>query len=150
MSHNINNKRLELGRIIENLRGLGVKRNMAIVVPSQGNKESETAAQVSASMAAEDISKLATADVALTYSQTKAEKALGLARITVDAARNHADGFSVLMTQAYPIGQFCLSSIMMGDTYSALSGGIRQPERQNDDDEDDDRYKQRGSGRMRR
>ncbi len=125
MKHNVANKRLELGQIVERIRGIGVKRNQAIVVVTQGNRESETAQTVTADMAAEDISKLATADVALTYSQTPAEKKLGLARILVGAARNDSDGFSVLITQAYGIGQFCLDSMLMSsETYWPGTGEV--------------------------
>lgn len=135
MKHDIKNKRLELGQIFERIRGLGVRRNAATVVVTQGNRQSEDATTVTADMASEDISKLATADTAITYSQTPAEKKLGLARLLVAAARNDKDGFSVLITQAYPIGQFCLDSTLMGDSYQAGSGVTRDPEPERDDDE---------------
>lgn len=150
MKHDIKNKRLEIGQLIERLRGLGVKRNMAVVVVTQGNRESETASTVTADMAAEDISKLATADVALTYSQTPAEKALGLARILVGAARNAADGFSVLITQAYALGQFCLDSTMMGDGYSAGRAQVRDPRDDREEEPPPDDYKPRGRREVRR
>ena len=125
MKHNVANKRLELGQIFERIRGIGVKRNAAIVVVTQGNRESETAQTVTADMASEDISKLATTDVAITYSQTPAEKKLGLARLMVGKARNDGDGFSVLITQAYGIGQFCLDSIpMSAETYRPGTGEV--------------------------
>lgn len=137
MKHDIKNKRLEIGQINERLRGLGVKRNAAIVVCKQGNRESEGATTVTADMAAEDISALATADTVLTHSQTAAEKKLGLARLLVAAARNDSDGFSVLMSQAYAIGQFCLDSTIMGERYVMGSGATSAPERERDTDDDD-------------
>lgn len=111
------NLRIDLGKLVAGLRGLAVERNAAMVVVSQGNRESETATTVTASMAAEDISKLATADIVLTYSQTPAEKALGLARLLVDKARNEDSKMSVLITQAYSIGQFCLDSVRLKSDY---------------------------------
>jgi replicative DNA helicase len=111
------NLRLELGKLIVDLRGIAVARNTAVIAVSQGNRDSETATTVTGAMAAEDISKLATADVVLTYSQTLPEKALGLARILVDKARNEEDKFSILITQAYSIGQFCLDSLRLGGKY---------------------------------
>lgn len=111
------NLRLDLGKLIAGLRGIAVERNAAMVVVSQGNRESETASTVTASMAAEDISKLATSDVVITYSQTPAEKSLGLARLLVDKARNEESKMSVLITQAYAIGQFCLDSVKLGTDY---------------------------------
>lgn len=117
MKHDAKNKRIELGQILENLRGIAVKRNAALVAVSQGNRESEKATTVTGDMAAEDISKLATADVVFTYSQTRPEKRLGLARILVEKSRNDQDKFSVLITQAYEIGQFCLDSVPLNDDY---------------------------------
>ncbi len=136
------NLRLELGKIIGQLRGVAGKRNCAMVVVSQGNREAETASTVTASMAAEDISKLATADNVFTYSQTPAEQKLGLARILVDKARNEASKFSVLITQAYAIGQFCLDSVRLDTDYWDLmenreerraSGGDRRRRREEED-----------------
>src|SRR6185369_12431638 len=71
--------RLGVRRVYEQIRGLCVKRNMAGVTPTQGNRSSIDAKRVSASMVAEDKSKLDTSDTVITYSQTKAELRLGLA-----------------------------------------------------------------------
>lgn len=117
MQHDIKNKRLELGEIIEGIRGLGVKRNAAMIALSQPNAEGERATTITGNMASEDISKLATVDVMLTLNQTLAEKKLGLARIWVDKARNNKDKFATLITQAYDIGQFCTDSCRMSDDY---------------------------------
>lgn len=117
MKHDAKNKRIELGQLFERLRGLAVERNMALICVTQGNRESERAEVVTGDMAAEDISKLATADTCLTYSQTRQEKQLGLARILAEKARNESDKFSVLITQAYEIGQFCLDSHIMQADY---------------------------------
>lgn len=117
MKLDANNLRLELGKLIEGLRGIAVERKMAVVIVAQGNRESEDAQTVTGKMLAEDISALATADLVFTYSQTAAEYALGLARIMVEKARNESAKFSVLITQAYAIGQFCLDSMRLGGDY---------------------------------
>lgn len=117
MKHDAKNKRIELGQLIEGIRGICVRRNIAGVVPSQGNRASETATTVTQDQAAEDISKVATADVVITYSQTRAERKLGLARLLADKVRNGEDKVSVLISQAYAVGQFCLDSVRLNDDY---------------------------------
>lgn len=129
------NLRTETGAMYVGLRGIGVKRNSAMVAASQGNRESETATTVTGGMAAEDISKLATADTVFTYSQTPAEHALGLARLLVEKARNEVSKMSVLITQAYAIGQFCLDSVKLKTEYWELLDD--RSGRKRDDDEDD-------------
>ena len=117
MKLNPNNLRLELGALGENLRGLGVKRNAAMVIVAQGNRASESAKLVTGDQISEDISLLATVDTLLTYSQTSAEHKLGLARIFVEKARNEESKQQVLITQAYSIGQFCLDSAPIKSDY---------------------------------
>lgn len=143
MKMDIKNLRLELGKLMIDLRGVAVKRNLAMIVVSQGNRESERATTVTGDMAAEDISKLAIADVLITYSQTMAEKAMGLARLLVDKARNEESKFSVLITQAYAIGQFCLDSVYLKADYWDLleakqERGERTRKRNRDRDEEQD------------
>jgi replicative DNA helicase len=111
------NLRVETGNIYQELRGIAVKRNCALVTASQGNREAMKAKMVTDSMIAEDISKIATADIVITYSQTEHEKSLGLARLFVSNARNDEDKFVVLIAQAYAIGQFCLNSTIMLNDY---------------------------------
>lgn len=138
------NLRTEIGAVVAGIRGIGVKRNAAVVAVTQGNRSSETATTVTGDMAAEDISKLAHADVFLTYSQTKAEYALGLARIFVEKTRNEMGKFTALITQAYGIGQFCLDSVrlaseyweMMQDKSEAAAGGKTGRRRRREDEEE--------------
>lgn len=136
MKHDASQKRVELGAIFEQLRGVASKRNAALVVASQGNRESEKATTVTGDMVAEDISKIATADVAITYSQTRPEKKLKLARLLVEKARNDLDKFSVLITQNYDIGQFALDSVRLDEDYWDLD--IAEPPKKRKRDEDDD------------
>jgi replicative DNA helicase len=134
-------KRDEVGRIVEELRGVADARNAALITVTQGNRESEKATTVTGDMIAEDISKLATADVLLTLSQTAAEYALGLARLFVEKVRNEEGKMTALITQAYAIGQFCLDSVRLASEYWEMmkergERNGRRRRREEDDDEE--------------
>jgi replicative DNA helicase len=107
------NLRLDIGQLWRGLRGLAGSRNLALIAASQGNRDSEEARTVRTTHAAEDWSKVGTADTIYCYSQTPAEYKLGLSRIAVAKARDAADRFTVLNSQAYAIGQFSLDSVIM-------------------------------------
>lgn len=109
--------RLALGKITKDLRGLAVERNIAVVTPSQSNREGSNTKLLQDRHVGEDFSKIATADCVLTYNQTLAERQLGLARIFVADGRNDEDKFTVLISQNYSIGQFALDSVMMPRNY---------------------------------
>lgn len=111
------NPRLGLGRIMEELRGIAVERNLSLVAAKQVNREGIKAGKVMEYHVAEDISAIATADLITTYSQTSDEKILGLARLFVAAARNDEDKFNILITQNYKTGQFVLDSTLMTSRY---------------------------------
>lgn len=143
MAIDAKNLRLEYGHIVESIRGLATKRNMATIVVGQGNRESETAATVTGDMAAEDISLLATADVFLTYSQTASEYVLGLARLFVEKSRTTEAKMSVLLTQAYAIGQFCLDSIRIKSAYWTMMQGKGDDATDSSDDTPRRRRRQR-------
>lgn len=112
--------RTSTGRTYVGLRGICQQRNHALVVLSQGNRDSETAKLVTTKHTAEDISKIATCDTAITYSQTESEKKLGLARLLVAANRGDADGFQVLISQHYATAQFCTGSAPISSAYDRL------------------------------
>jgi len=133
-------KRDEVGRIVEELRGIGDARNAAMISVTQGNRESEKATTVTGDMVAEDISKLATADVLLTLSQTPAEYALGLARLFVEKVRNEEGKMTALITQAYAVGQFCLDSVRLAIDYWDIikEKGERNGRRRRRADEDEE------------
>ena len=111
------NPRTSLGRMFEEFRAVCVERNLAGVTAHQISKAGAQARMATAMHVAEDWSLIATADQAVTYSSTNAEHRLGLARLYVDKSRNEQDKFSVLMTQSYTIGQFCMSSVLMPPKY---------------------------------
>lgn len=115
------NLRIDTGTIFKQLRGLAIRRNLALVTATQANADGMKAKLVTDSMVAEDKSKIATADIVLTYSQTLEEKALNLARLFVSNARNDVDKFVVLISQSYASGQFALdSTIMLSDYWNIV------------------------------
>lgn len=118
--------RIDTGRVYKDLRGIGMARNMAVLTASQGNRESEETKLVTGGNVAEDWSKNGTADGVLTFSQTREEYMLGLARIFVDKYRDASDRFITLISQAYSMGQFALDSVFMNmdvsNTVNSLTG----------------------------
>lgn len=136
MKQDSSDLRISVGNTNKELRGLAVARNHSQLIASQSNREGARARMVDATHAAEDYSKIATADVVYTYSQTQMEKKLGLGRLFAAKVRNEEGGFVVLLTQAYGIGQFALDSAPMGadEYWSLVARGGRLPD---DTDEDD-------------
>lgn len=132
------NYRLDLGRVLIELRGIAVNRNMAVSTVMQGSKLSKTAHIVSSRMVAEDYSIVGTADTILTYSQTPEEKDRGLARILVDAARDAPDAFLVMISQSYDTGQFALDSVFMTKHLETEAERATGPGKREDDAEDQD------------
>jgi len=110
MSLDTGNLRIDTGAVFRQLRGIAVQRNMALVTATQGNRLSAHAKLVRGDMVAEDWSKIATADIVCTYSQTQFEREHNIARILVDSSRTTASRASVYISQAYAMGQFCLDS----------------------------------------
>lgn len=115
--------RISIGRNYVDLRGLFVRRNLAGVVTTQGNRKSWDAATVKSSMVAEDASKFMVADMGIIYSQTKAEEEKNIARLYNDRNRNDEKGFEVIISQSYKSGQFILNSARMRKSYWDLVQG---------------------------
>lgn len=115
----VNNDRLrtDTGAIYKDLRGIAMEWGIPVVAPSQANRSGEDVKILTRKHLAEDFSKVQTADVLVTYNQTSAEKELGLARLYVDKGRNDRDGDTILISQNYSIGQFCLDSTLMTKEY---------------------------------
>jgi len=114
------NFRLALDEVFKDLRGLAVARNIAVAAVSQSHRGAAKAKQVGMDNVAEAYSKIAHSDVVLTYSQTEAEKKLGLARLYVAKGRNDADKFVVVISQQYATGNFVIDSCLMSGTYFQL------------------------------
>jgi KaiC/GvpD/RAD55 family RecA-like ATPase len=110
--------RVSTGRLFKAIRGLGASRNkdrggMAIIVTTQADAASANAKTVKMTNFSEDWSKIGTADMVITGSQTEEEYQLGLARILVGKARRQRKNVMALITQSYTVGQFCLDSVYM-------------------------------------
>src|SRR6185436_14202132 len=88
-----------LAEVYKNLRGVSVSRNMALAVPTQINRAGSGAKYVGRKNVSEAYSKIADADVVISYSQTELEHKLHLARLAVIAGRNDADNITVVVSQ---------------------------------------------------
>lgn len=105
--------RHHVSKIHKDLRGIAIERNLALVNLTQVNREGSKAKRVSETHTAEDISKIHTADVVLSYSQTEGEYAMGCARLFVVKAREERRNMEVCIAQSYALGQFCIDSVRM-------------------------------------
>jgi replicative DNA helicase len=108
--------RIDLGKTAVDLRGIAGERNLAMVTVAQTNAKAEGRMILTRRHLAEDFSKVRVSDNLITYNQMDGEKKLGVARLYVDKARNSLDGKSILITQNYSIGQFCLKAIELTNT----------------------------------
>lgn len=114
------NLRTSTGEIYKELRRIAVERNIAMVTASQSNRMGEDARIITLKHLAEDYSKAATADTVIAYTQTAQELHLGLARLFVAKSRNEERNQTILISQAYRIGQFCMDSTRINDKYWTL------------------------------
>lgn len=117
MALNPNDIRGSTGRLFVDLRGLGDERDAAMVTGSQVNRGGMGKQTADETDLAEDISKAFTADTIVTYNQTELEQKMGLARLYVAKNRDGEAKMTALITQSYPMGQFCLDSRLMSDNY---------------------------------
>lgn len=114
------NLRTSTGEIYKELRRIAVERNIALVTASQANRLGEDSRVITLKHLAEDYSKAATADNIIAYCQTPAEANLNLARLFMAKARNEERNQTILISQAYRIGQFCMDSTLINDRYWTL------------------------------
>jgi len=118
MKASVDHFRLELGQNVEHLRRLAIERNAAVCIVHQSSRAGAKSKSVGMTHVAEDWSVVQTSDFVLSYSATTSEKRLGLARLHIDKARAPgAVGRTMILSQNYDIGQFCLSSVLMPDNY---------------------------------
>lgn len=110
---NPTNVRIETGHIYKQLHGLVKKRHLAGIIVSQANRVAEDVTLITRKHLSEDISKVHVVDNHLTFNRTIKEREKGLARLFVEKGRNGGDGNTILITQNYGLGQFCLDSILM-------------------------------------
>ena len=123
------NYRLDLGNIYKDLRGIAMERNIAVATASQSNREGAKKKTVKETDVAEDYSKIATVDCAITYSQTDSEREMGLARLYVGKARSDEGKFQLLISQSYATGQFCIDSMFMHGQYEDLVTNVAAREK---------------------
>lgn len=117
MAFSTKDYRLALGRAFVDLRGIAGERNLALFTPTQSGRSSIGAKRVNSTDVTEDISKVFTADTVLAYSQTAAEAQRGLARLTIEHARNAPKGTQVVLSQSYATGQYVLGSALLNQSY---------------------------------
>jgi len=117
MSISSMNLRIETGNLYKELRRIAVERNVAVATASQSNRLGEDAKVISLKHLAEDYSKAAIADNILAYCQTSQEQKLGLARLFIAKARDEEREQTILISQCYRIGQFCMNAIPMQNRY---------------------------------
>jgi len=106
-------ERQEIDKIYVDLRGIAIERNMAVVAPTQANRAGEGAPKLTKKHVGLSYGKYKTADVFVTYNQTEPEAELGLARLEMEKGRGDRDKFTVMISQAYSIGQFCMDAVRM-------------------------------------
>lgn len=125
-----------LGQIGVGLRGIATERNIAVVAAQQATRTAVSERTTGIEHVAEDWSLVATADIVLTMSATKAENDLGLARIFVGKGRGDKDKFMVLISQNYPLGQYAIESTFVRErVYQAQ---LKKLEAEDDTPEDTD------------
>jgi hypothetical protein len=126
------NLRISTGRVYRDLRGLAGIRDLAMVTATQGNRLSAGARLVTSGHAAEDWSKIGTADTVCTLSRTLDEKEIGLARILVAKSRRSRDKWIALITQSYATGQFALDSVYFNKVAQSELARVTGNEREED------------------
>jgi replicative DNA helicase len=117
MKQDAKNFRTSIGQTYVDVRGLAQDRNMALSVVTQSNRAGYDAKVIREKNTAEDISKINTCDTVISYNQTDEELRLGLARLFALKARDEEKHQTILITQAYAVGQFCLDCVAMTEAY---------------------------------
>ena len=110
MKIDVNNKRVHTGVVLEEIRGLGVEYNAAIVAPTQSNREGYKTRWLSGQNTAEDHSKYATADIVVTMNQTDEENERKILRLFAPKVRDDTKGCKLIISQNYSKGKFHLDS----------------------------------------
>jgi hypothetical protein len=113
-------------------RGTMQKRNMAGVTAWQSNREGADAKMIKATHVAEAWPIVENADNIVAFSSTDREFNLGLCRGFVPKGRGERDKFGFLMTQSYAIGQFCMDSHWLKNSYFDALEELPDAERESD------------------
>lgn len=86
--------RLELNEIYKDLRNIAGVYDAAVISPSQSQRSSISEQVIEGDQIAEDISKLATADLTFSLSRTKEDKLAGTGRVHIIKNRHGIDGLT--------------------------------------------------------
>jgi hypothetical protein len=130
-----------LDDLILDLYALAKERNVAMVVPQQGNRGAERATNVRSDHGGGSMGIHTTADNVITYSQTAAEEEHGLARLYLSKVRNDRARKTVLITQHYASSQFYMDSALMDPKVSkARLDYLNLKNSDIDEDEEDAAY----------
>ena len=101
--------RIQLDKILVDLRGIAGELACAVVVASQTNRDGSHKANVRAHDVAESFGKIMTFDKGIFYSQTDEEHKAQLARLFV-LGRNIKSSFEFLISQCYDTSTFAIDS----------------------------------------
>lgn len=114
------NKRIELGQLAVDFRGMAQRRHFAAGSALQINRSGSGSNRATGQHLAEDFSAAATADRLIVYNQSHLEKQMGMARLLVDKSRNDGGNTEVLITQSYAAGAYALESALVTPSYTTL------------------------------
>lgn len=120
MKTNKDNYRLSINELYIQLRGLAVRRNIAVAVVSQANRSGSKQKILGSDHIAEAYSKVQHADLVITISATSAERKLGLARLFVTNARNDEGNLQLVISQNYRTSTFSTDSAVISPNYWKL------------------------------
>lgn len=129
-----------LNELVTQLRGLAVERNTAVVAPQQGNRSSNSAGNIKAQHGSGAFNIFGIADNMITYSQTPSEERHGLARLYTQKVRNDRARTTLVITQHYDSGQFCMDSYPMSKSLRDEIKTFTGYKTGESDDEADDEY----------
>jgi len=115
---NAADRRVAIGQQYEEWRRVLDERSIAGVAMHQANRKGMQSKDVLSTHVAEDISLINTSDYVITHSATAPERQRKLARLWVAKARAATDQFGALITQNYPIGQYCIDAVHLTRDYS--------------------------------
>jgi len=109
------NKRIDLGNLLIELRGLASTYNCALLTGAQFNRGAKLEKRhwYDERFFQEDFSKANTADKIISFNQTDSEFEKKLARLLVVKNRGRRGGQKVIITQSYDTGQFAVETLRL-------------------------------------
>lgn len=116
MHYDPGNERAEIASIYRRFRGMADARSFAAVAVTQANRSGETAKVKTAQHTGHALEKYQISDFYVTYNQTDIERTRGLARLFVSKGRSRKDKFTVIISQMYGLGRFCVDSVRMPES----------------------------------